>query len=387
MKEIKLIDFAAMTASAEPVPGGGSIAAVSGSLAAALSEIIQETRGAKAEWSKNTKILALHSSKPALRNLLCKPEEGLDSDGNQIFLGEIYDAREQFKKFKTATGCTDSSGKPVYSSLDKSALEEDANKIYNILKSAAEGGQQTKLEIHLSDAKPNVSIVKIKEFGSQDERYIKMDTLLSLILEKGLKSVQVGSTATHQILLKNYVAPTTGKRQATKIEKGKTKGIVSLAFANKKEYADRIVPAKVVKEGVSKVDKGPSSVLSVKYIKPGTKDNNTDEMLPDKIMTFRIKLVAEQLELETPPQFKDLFENSGAGGKSTPAVDYDNEKELNEVLRDVIERTKKAHQNGITATSSLMADAFARAKKKREEMSTRAAQDLGGGKLDIDDMN
>ncbi len=40
MKEMKLIDFAAQTASAEPVPGGGSIAAVSGALSAALTEMV-----------------------------------------------------------------------------------------------------------------------------------------------------------------------------------------------------------------------------------------------------------------------------------------------------------------------------------------------------------
>lgn len=40
MKEMKLVDFAAQTASAEPVPGGGSIAAVSGALSAALTEMV-----------------------------------------------------------------------------------------------------------------------------------------------------------------------------------------------------------------------------------------------------------------------------------------------------------------------------------------------------------
>ena len=40
MKELSLVDFAAQTASSEPVPGGGSIAAVSGALSAALAEMV-----------------------------------------------------------------------------------------------------------------------------------------------------------------------------------------------------------------------------------------------------------------------------------------------------------------------------------------------------------
>jgi len=61
MKNLTLEQFAAQTASNEPVPGGGSIAAISGSLAAALSEMVANlTIGKKkyAEFEEEMKEIA-----------------------------------------------------------------------------------------------------------------------------------------------------------------------------------------------------------------------------------------------------------------------------------------------------------------------------------------
>lgn len=71
MKNMTLVEFAAKTASNEPVPGGGSIAAVSGSLAAALSEMVANlTIGKKkyAEVEEEMKVVSKKAS--ALREKL-----------------------------------------------------------------------------------------------------------------------------------------------------------------------------------------------------------------------------------------------------------------------------------------------------------------------------
>ncbi len=52
MKDMKLIDFAAMTASSEPVPGGGSIAALSGALSAALAEMVANLTVGKKKYEE-----------------------------------------------------------------------------------------------------------------------------------------------------------------------------------------------------------------------------------------------------------------------------------------------------------------------------------------------
>jgi len=52
MKNLTLEQFAAQTASNEPVPGGGSIAAISGSLAAALSEMVANLTIGKKKYAE-----------------------------------------------------------------------------------------------------------------------------------------------------------------------------------------------------------------------------------------------------------------------------------------------------------------------------------------------
>lgn len=52
MKNLSLVDFAAKTASAEPVPGGGSIAAVSGAFSAALSEMVANLTIGKQKYAE-----------------------------------------------------------------------------------------------------------------------------------------------------------------------------------------------------------------------------------------------------------------------------------------------------------------------------------------------
>lgn len=51
MKNMNLTEFVSLTASAEPVPGGGSIAAVSGALAAALAEMVANLTIGKKKYS------------------------------------------------------------------------------------------------------------------------------------------------------------------------------------------------------------------------------------------------------------------------------------------------------------------------------------------------
>lgn len=71
MKEMKLTDFAAMTASDSPVPGGGSIAAVSGALAAALAEMVANlTIGKKKYVEVEGEMKEIAASATKLRNKL-----------------------------------------------------------------------------------------------------------------------------------------------------------------------------------------------------------------------------------------------------------------------------------------------------------------------------
>lgn len=52
MKDMKLVDFTIATASNAPVPGGGSIAAVSGSLSAALTEMVTNLTIGKKKYAE-----------------------------------------------------------------------------------------------------------------------------------------------------------------------------------------------------------------------------------------------------------------------------------------------------------------------------------------------
>ena len=71
MKDMKLVDFAALTASAEPAPGGGSIAAVSGALSAALTEMVANlTIGKKKYEEYETEMKEIASKGSELRNRL-----------------------------------------------------------------------------------------------------------------------------------------------------------------------------------------------------------------------------------------------------------------------------------------------------------------------------
>lgn len=71
MKNMTLVEFAAKTASNEPVPGGGSIAAVSGSLAAALSEMVANLTIGKKKYAEVEEEMKVVSKKAnALREKL-----------------------------------------------------------------------------------------------------------------------------------------------------------------------------------------------------------------------------------------------------------------------------------------------------------------------------
>ncbi|QSX07029.1 cyclodeaminase/cyclohydrolase family protein [Sedimentibacter sp. zth1] len=103
MKNMKVVDFAAQTASAEPVPGGGSIAAVSGALGAALAEMVANlTIGKKKYVEVECDMKAVSKKAAELRDrLLDDIQRDSDSFNDVMIAMKLPKNTDEEKKLRT----------------------------------------------------------------------------------------------------------------------------------------------------------------------------------------------------------------------------------------------------------------------------------------------
>lgn len=103
MKNLKLTEFASLTASSEPVPGGGSIAAVSGALGAALSEMVANLTIGKKKYidvEENMKEVAAKASE--LRERLLDDIQRDSNSFNDVMIAmKLPKDTDEQKKIRT----------------------------------------------------------------------------------------------------------------------------------------------------------------------------------------------------------------------------------------------------------------------------------------------
>lgn len=96
--EQRVIDFVAATASKEPTPGGGAIAALTGATGAALAEMVANlTFGKKGYEEVHSEMEELQSKAEAIRNRMLELSQA-DADVFNIFMNALGLPKIQMKK-------------------------------------------------------------------------------------------------------------------------------------------------------------------------------------------------------------------------------------------------------------------------------------------------
>ena len=96
--EQRVIDFVAATASKEPTPGGGAIAALTGATGAALAEMVANlTFGKKGYEEVQSEMEELQTKSEAIRNRMLELSQA-DADVFNIFMNALGLPKIQMKK-------------------------------------------------------------------------------------------------------------------------------------------------------------------------------------------------------------------------------------------------------------------------------------------------
>lgn len=187
MKNLTLEQFAAQTASNEPVPGGGSIAAISGSLAAALSEMVANlTIGKKkyAEFEEEMKEIADKGA--VLRERLLDDIQKDSNSFNDVMkamkLPKTTDEEKALRKEKMQEGLKIAARIPFEIAMDAYEIMPLAEKVVeNGNKNAVTDGlvsamlARTSVLSALLNTKINLASIKDENFVN--EYKVKVDKL------------------------------------------------------------------------------------------------------------------------------------------------------------------------------------------------------------------
>lgn len=178
MKDLKLTEFVEKTASSEPVPGGGSIAAVSGTLGASLAEMVANlTIGKKKYENVENEMIEIAEKAKNIRNTLLDYIEKDSQAFNKVIAA--------FKLPKETDEEKSARREAIQSRLKKAAevpfeIAEKSFKIMDLAETVVENGNTNAVTDGLVAAMMSrtavlaaILNVKINLESIKDEEYVK----------------------------------------------------------------------------------------------------------------------------------------------------------------------------------------------------------------------
>lgn len=189
--EQRVIDFVAATASKEPTPGGGAIAALTAATGAALAEMVANlTFGKKGYEAVQTEMEALQAKAEEIRNRMLELSQA-DADVFNIFMKALGLPKNTNEKKAIRTAAIQQAYKDA--AMVPFEIGELANQIFDLAELASRKGNQNLITdgiIAAINARAAVKSaflnVRINLSGIKDESFVAELTSKMYAIEKDL---------------------------------------------------------------------------------------------------------------------------------------------------------------------------------------------------------
>lgn len=189
--EQRVIDFVAATASKEPTPGGGAIAALTAATGAALAEMVANlTFGKKGYEAVQTEMEALQAKAEEIRNRMLELSQA-DADVFNIFMNALGLPKNTDEEKAARTAAIQQAYKDA--AMVPFEIGELANQIFDLAELASRKGNQNLITdgiIAAINARAAVKSaflnVRINLSGIKDESFIAELTSKMYAIEKDL---------------------------------------------------------------------------------------------------------------------------------------------------------------------------------------------------------
>ena len=189
--EQRVIDFVAVTASKEPTPGGGAIAALTAATGAALAEMVANlTFGKKGYEAVQTEMEVLQAKAEAIRKRMLELSQA-DADVFNIFMNALGLPKNTDEEKAARTAAIQQAYKDA--AMVPFEIGELANQIFDLAESASRKGNQNLITdgiIAAINARAAVKSaflnVRINLSGIKDESFVAELTSKMYAIEKDL---------------------------------------------------------------------------------------------------------------------------------------------------------------------------------------------------------
>lgn len=189
--EQRVIDFVAVTASKEPTPGGGAIAALTAATGAALAEMVANlTFGKKGYEAVQTEMEVLQAKAEEIRNRMLELSQA-DADVFNIFMNALGLSKNTDEEKAARTAAIQQAYKDA--AMVPFEIGELANQIFDLAELASRKGNQNLITdgiIAAINARAAVKSaflnVRINLSGIKDESFVEELTSKMYAIEKDL---------------------------------------------------------------------------------------------------------------------------------------------------------------------------------------------------------
>ena len=189
--EQRVIDFVAVTASKEPTPGGGAIAALTAATGAALAEMVANlTFGKKGYEAVQTEMEALQAKAKAIRERMLELSQA-DADVFNIFMNALGLPKNTDEEKAIRTAAIQQAYKDA--AMVPFEIGELANQIFDLAELASQKGNQNLITdgiIAAINARAAVKAaflnVRINLSGIKDENFVSDVSAKMQAIEKDL---------------------------------------------------------------------------------------------------------------------------------------------------------------------------------------------------------
>ena len=317
--------------------------------------------------------------------------------------GTIINAADVLRKFKEKTGAevaatpSGSGEGGVVETVSFKYIQntpeniENARSMYSALVRAA-SGENVELDVNISKASTSVKFYKLQTGTEKDTKWLTQQEILDYSVFKAPlgqidTSVQVHTEGGDKNTFVRYKKATrknssksssarSGVERTASDKKNPFAGVVVLMWSDKKATlaANNFTTCVKKVSTETKVDRGFSSKLAVKYVKG--RDSNDNE----KLATFRIPLDVNQYTIEVVDTFKDLMVTRNTTKSNADMTD----KEKDNMISEQVEILSTLKANGYSSEflDSVMkvADEAVAAKAKADAAAN--AEFFAGMKID-----
>ena len=184
--EQRVIDFVAATASKEPTPGGGAIAALTGATGAALAEmVVNLTFGKKGYEEVQSEMEELQTKAKAIRNRMLELSQA-DADVFNIFMNALGLPKNTDEEKATRTAAIQQAYKDA--AMVPFEIGELAYQIFDLAELASKKGNQNLIAAINARAAVKAAFlnVRINLSGIKDEAFVANVTAKMNAIEQNL---------------------------------------------------------------------------------------------------------------------------------------------------------------------------------------------------------